>query len=121
MTTISQPSAADILAKAEELRWQIGSNIHQELLEAIYADAARIADRAVTRPDEAPHFDLDSTIDRLVTSRIWGFPIMMLMLSIVFWLTIAGANVPSAMLSSLLLETVYPLVKGIGPNSSLSA
>ena len=38
-------------------------------MESIYADAAGIADRAVTRGDEAPRFDMDRTIDRLVTSR----------------------------------------------------
>jgi ferrous iron transport protein B len=64
-------------------------------MEAIYTDAAAIADRAVTRPGEKPRFDLDRTIDRLVTSRVWGFPLMLLMFTGVFWITITGANVPS--------------------------
>ncbi|MCL6458317.1 MAG: ferrous iron transporter B [Gorillibacterium sp.] len=38
-------------------------------------------------------------LDKIVTSPIWGFPIMLAMLGVVFWLTIAGANVPSAMLA----------------------
>ncbi|MGE3343573.1 MAG: nucleoside recognition domain-containing protein, partial [Vicinamibacterales bacterium] len=41
-------------------------------------------------------------IDRIVTSPIFGLPIMALMLATVFWLTVAGANVPSAMLASAL-------------------
>ena len=69
-----------------------------------------IADRAVTRPGEKPRFDLDRTIDRIVTSRLWGFPIMILLFTFVFWLTIAGANVPSAMLAKLLLDKVLPAV-----------
>lgn len=44
----------------------------------------------------------DRKIDRILTSRITGFPIMILLLALVFWLTISGANVPSAMLSTLL-------------------
>jgi len=38
-------------------------------------------------------------LDKIVTSPIWGFPIMLAMLGVVFWLTIAGANVPSGLLA----------------------
>ncbi|MDP6416836.1 MAG: nucleoside recognition domain-containing protein, partial [Gammaproteobacteria bacterium] len=69
------------------------------------------ADRAVTRPQQPPRFDWDRTIDRLVTSRWFGFPLMLLMLTVVFWLTIAGANVPSSMLATLLLDNLHPLLK----------
>lgn len=101
----------DILTTAEKLRWEIGGNFHEQLMETIYTNAARIADRAVTRPDEKPRFDLDRTIDRVVTSRLWGFPIMVLLLTIVLWITIIGANIPSAMLATLLLDTVHPFLK----------
>ena len=40
--------------------------------------------------------ELDQRIDRIVTSRGFGLPLMLLMLAVVFWLTIVGANVPSA-------------------------
>ena len=53
----------DILRTAETLRRQIGGNFHERLIEDIYADAARLADRAVTRPDVPPRFDLDHAID----------------------------------------------------------
>jgi ferrous iron transport protein B len=105
---------ADILASAQTLRQQVGANAHDHLTEALYTEAARIADRAVTYPDTRPRFDLDRTIDRLVTSRVWGFPIMLLLLTVVFWLTIEGANVPSSMLASLLLDTVHPVLIDFG-------
>ncbi len=108
---LAVPSAQDILNKAAQLRWEVGSNVHETLVEAIYTDAARIADRAVVYPDRPPRFNLDRTIDRLVTSRLWGFPLMFLLFTVVFWLTIAGANVPSGMLATLLLDTVQPLLK----------
>jgi ferrous iron transport protein B len=38
---------------------------------------------------------------------------MLLLLTIVFWLTISGANVPSAFLASILLDTVHPFLKGV--------
>jgi ferrous iron transport protein B len=113
MTTHSITSPDDILNNAQSLRWGIGVDFHEKLMESIYTDAARIADRAVTRPDERLRFDLDRTIDRLVTSRTWGFPLMLLLLMIVFWLTISGANVPSSLLATLLLDTVHPFLKGV--------
>ena len=104
-------TANDILTRAEALRWGVGPDFHEQLMEDIYAEAARLADRAVTRPDDKPRFDLDRTIDRLVTSRTWGFPLMILLLAVVFWITIAGANIPSQWLFTLLLEKGYPLLK----------
>jgi ferrous iron transport protein B len=118
MNTPKQAAVNDILTTAEALRWQIGGNFHEHLMEAIYTDAAQIADRTVTRPDTPPRFDLDRTIDRLVTSRIWGFPLMLLLFTLVFWITISGANIPSGWIAALLLDKIHPLLKetaaGIG-------
>ncbi len=111
--------AKEILRTAEALRWEIGSDFHEQLMGAIYTDAIRIADRAVTRLSESPRFDLDRTIDRMVTSRIWGFPLMLLLLTGVFWITISGANVPSGLLAGLLLDTVHPFLKGVAAAISL--
>jgi len=100
----------DVLNNAQNLRWQIGQDFHGQLMEAIYTDASRIADRAVTRPGEQERFDMDRRIDRIVTSRTWGLPLMVLLLGIVFWLTIAGANIPSRMLATLLLDIIHPFL-----------
>ena len=104
-------AARQILDTAARLRWEVGSNLHENVVEAIYTDAAQIADRAVTYPDKPPCFNLDRTIDRLVTSRIWGFPLMLLLFTLVFWITIVGSNYPSAWLAAILLDTIYPLLK----------
>jgi ferrous iron transport protein B len=101
----------DLLNSADAMRWQIGQDFHEQLMEDIYTNAAQLADRAVTRPDEQPRFDLDRTIDRIVTSRLWGFPLMILLFTIVFWLTISGANVPSGMLATFFLDWLHPLLK----------
>lgn len=101
----------EIIKTADSLRWQIGQNFHDKLMEDIYTDAARIADRAVSRPGEKPRFDLDRVMDRVVTSRIWGFPLMILLFTLVFWITISGANVPSGWLANLLIDTMHPLLK----------
>ncbi len=41
----------------------------------------------------------DRRIDKIVTSKVFGFPILLGLLGIVFFLTIAGANYPSQLLS----------------------
>lgn len=97
-----------ILSSAKSLRWEIGEHIHDSLVESIYADANQIASRAVTVSSAKKSFDLDRTLDRLITSRWFGFPLMFLLLAIVFWLTVEGANVPSAMIASFLVDTLHP-------------
>lgn len=108
----------DILSAAYRLRQAIPGDLHEHVVEAIYGDAARIADRAVTRPGAPARPTLDRTIDRIVTSRIWGFPIMLVLFTVVFWITISGANVPSQMISSVLIDRLYPwlreLAAGVG-------
>jgi ferrous iron transport protein B len=110
MTTISPPSPSTILDTAQALRWEIGGDFHEQLMESIYTDAAKIADRAVTRADGKQRFDFERNLDRILTSRLWGFPLMIVLLAIVFWLTIAGANIPSKWLSWLLIDTIQPLL-----------
>ncbi len=113
--------AEEILATAQALRWEVGQSFHERLVEGIYAEAARLSDRAVTRPGQEARPDLDRRIDQIVTSRRWGFPLMVLLLTLVFWLTIAGANVPSGMLATLLLDQGHPWLKGLGAAAGLPA
>jgi ferrous iron transport protein B len=108
----TRTTSDELLSSASALRWEAGS-FHDSLAEAIYAEAARIADRAVTRGEERQRFDLDRAIDRLVTSRWLGFPVMLALLTVVFWTTIEGANVPSSLIASLLVDTVHPALKGL--------
>lgn len=100
-----------ILQTASRLRWEISDSMHEQWVEAIYAEAAYIADRAIRLPTKPAHFNLDRTIDRIVTSRIWGFPVMILLFTFIFWLTIVGANYPSNFLAFILLDTIQPALK----------
>ncbi|MBU5426302.1 ferrous iron transport protein B [Tissierella pigra] len=43
--------------------------------------------------------DFDRKIDKYLTSKTFGIPLMIFLLSIVFWITITGANVPSELLA----------------------
>jgi ferrous iron transport protein B len=117
----AQPNSKSdqLLAAAQTLRWEVGGDFHEKLMEAVYADAAHIADRAVTRPGEKPRFDLDRSIDRVVTSRRWGFLLMILLFALVFWITITVANIPSQWLNSLLIGTIYPWLQNLAAQIGL--
>lgn len=96
---MSTPTAANVLTRAAELRSTLQTQFRDETVKSLYAEAERIAGRA-SQEVGSRRYDFDQKIDRLVTSPIFGLPIMALMLATVFWLTIAGANVPSAMLAT---------------------
>jgi len=97
---------------ANTLRWEIGDNFHDKLTESIYTDASNIASRAINQNDKVRNYTFDSKIDSIVTSKTWGFPIMIGILSVILWLTIEGANVPSGLLFNLLIDWFYPILKG---------
>lgn len=100
-------NANDILDKAARLRGELGEGLHDHVTEAIYADAASIADAVVQREGQDHRPRLDQWLDSTLTHPVYGFVVMGLLLFGVFWLTITGANVPSSLLADLLLGTVY--------------
>ena len=75
---------------------------------AAMAQAAGIAREVVTLDDEKAH-RRDRALDRLLTSKATGIPAMLLLLAGVLWLTMVGANIPSELLSRLLMGWQEPL------------
>lgn len=67
----------------------------------IVAMAEKIASITVTTEKEE-YNDLDRRIDRIVTSRSFGIPIMAGLLGFIFWITITGANYPSQAIAAFL-------------------
>lgn len=109
----TKTSAEDILSMANAARWELGTDFHDTIIESIYKEASRIAQKTVKQTGEKEAYSFDLKIDKIVTSRLLGFPLMFLMLAIVFWLTVAGANYPSGLLSALLVDTLHPLLKNL--------
>ena len=72
--------------------------------------AARVA-QGVVRQTEGKG-DRDRRIDRILTSRYFGYPAMLALLALVFWLTIVGTNYISSWLQSLLNEGETLLTRG---------
>ena len=103
----------EIIIEADSHRLEFGESLHDSIMEAIYTDASRIASRSVTKKGTKEIPNIDRIIDNVVTSKWLGFPIMFFMLSIVFWLTVEGANYPSAMLASLLVDMGHPFMKDL--------
>ncbi len=61
--------------------------------EAIYCDVSKeLNSKKATR---------DRRIDKIITGRFTGIPIMLCLLIMILWITISGANYPSAILSDL--------------------
>jgi len=89
----------DILTKAETLRGTLSTGFRDEIVKSLYTEAESIAKRAVKTASEKK-YDFDQKVDRIVTSPIFGLPIMLIMLAVIIWLTVIGANVPSAMLAN---------------------
>lgn len=95
------PKLQELLHRAQKLREQVGPHLHDALVGSIYKEVSQIAQRAVkiTKPR---WYEWDVKIDRLLTSPIYGFPIMLALLTAVFWITIKGANIPSEMIAQAL-------------------
>lgn len=71
-----------------------GDHLRDEIVSGIYQQSAVICREAVTQ-SQRKQAEKTRKIDQVVTSRWLGFPIMLTLLGIVFYITIAGAGYPS--------------------------
>ena len=101
MSETNLASAKEIVVRAEALRSSLSSGFRDEIVKSLYFEAEVIARRAVNSAIDKK-YDFDQKIDRLVTSPITGLPIMLILLGLVIWLTVSGANVVSAWIATLL-------------------
>lgn len=60
--------------------------------------AEKICDGAVSYGKV--HDTRDRRLDRIFTGKVWAYPVMLLMLALILWITIVGANYPSELLSA---------------------
>lgn len=72
--------------------------IRDEIVSVIVKKSEKISKSVVTFRKEE-YNSTDRKIDSILTSKKFGIPIMILLLGVVFWLTITGANYPSQLLS----------------------
>jgi len=93
--------ATEILQKAETLRAGLSTGFRDEIVKSLYSEAENIAQRAVKTASDK-NYDFDQKVDRLVTSPVFGLPIMLALLAIIIWLTVSGANIVSDAIATVL-------------------
>ncbi|MGI6344540.1 MAG: ferrous iron transport protein B [Bacillota bacterium] len=89
-----------------------GEALRDEIVTSLVRRAEEIAGQCVTF-NNAAHDAWDRRIDQVVTSRRWGIPIMLGLLSLVYWITIVGANYPSGLLAAVLFRVEGWLARGL--------
>ncbi len=92
---------AEVCAEAESIRLGSGGKLGDAIVADIYANAESIVRKVVCQTSDAKS-NWDAKLDDVLTSRLFGYPIMLALLGLVFWITIEGANVPSGMIADAL-------------------
>lgn len=92
-------------AKKETLEILEKEGIYQEefkekIVSTIVKDAEEIG-KKVCKFENKDYANRDRKIDKILTSKKYGIPIMIIFLLLIFWITIVGANYPSQFLFSL--------------------
>jgi ferrous iron transport protein B len=114
-------TTGELLKQVESLRWKLPRNFHDRLTESIYGEANRIAARRTFRAGASRRLAMQRAADRLLTSPWTGFPLMGLLFTVVLWVTISGANVPSGMLYDLLIGRGAPFLHDVAGAAGLWA
>ena len=81
----------------------------EEYLENIFKKAHNISNE-VCKIEKTDYNEKDKKIDKILTSKKFGIPIMILFFCLIFWITIVGANYPSELLSNL-FNSIEPYFK----------
>lgn len=121
------PNQEIIMRKKDEMKMVLKQNGYttqkykDELVSSVVKIAQEIAQQCIQVENEDVH-KKDRRIDQILTSKTTGIPIMIALLLVIFWITIFGANIPSAFLSDILFsweETMAVFLRSIGVSSML--
>ena len=121
LTSLNDYTENDILCELNNIKSKIPdvfdkSKIRSHFTKTTYDYAKILSDEVVTTENKNS-MDRDEKIDRVISSKLLGIPLMLLLLCGILWITIEGANVPSSMLSDLLFSIepkIYNLLNTIG-------
>ena len=101
-----------LLLKARELISKSEKPFTDEIVSCIFITAEGIAAESVKKSCDRK-LSRDRKIDRILTGKLTGIPIMFLMLLGILWITVTGANYPSALLSEFLGNAELLLYNGL--------
>lgn len=92
---------AETIRLGQERLARAGESAEVSAALSLHHRAAEISAEVITA-ERRNGFSRDRRADRILTGRTFGIPIMLLLLLVLFYLTVQGANYPSALLSSAL-------------------
>ena len=110
---LEMPEISLALSQAREhlAKYGITNEILKDrIVAALVASAEKIC-RDTVQFHKTGYNEGDRKLDKILTSRFTGYPVMIGMLAVVFWLTITGANYPSQMLADALFRLQDQLTK----------
>ncbi|MBT2655739.1 ferrous iron transporter B [Bacillus sp. ISL-18] len=76
------------------------SKLRDEIVQRLYDRSRQLCNEGISYTKSKQDTRTEK-LDSIFTSPIFGFPIMITMLGVLFYLTIAGANIPSSLLAEL--------------------
>lgn len=79
------------------------NEIDDVLTESINNEASLISSKVVSYLNE-DYDKRDRKLDKILTRKLTGIPIMIILFAFIFWLTIAGSNYPSMLLQNVLFK-----------------
>ena len=97
---------SDIQEKLNQIKTNLSNesssitSIRDSIVSSIISEAEKIREKTCIFANSK--YNLKSRkIDKILTSKKFGIPIMIVFLAVIFWITIAGANYPSSLLSNM--------------------
>lgn len=86
---------------AERIMSRCEFDMGERMISDLYQNASKITNDVVARKASSKRV-WQQKADDIILSRTFGYPLMILLLGVVFWLTIIGSNIPSAWLGDIL-------------------
>lgn len=106
---INYDNIQDIISSQINILSEKITDFKDEIIKNIINHSERIFKLCVKEKNQ--NYDKhDRFFDKLLTSPVTGFPIMILLFLVIFWITITGANYPSDLISNLLFNFEEKLI-----------
>ena len=106
-----------LLKTVKRIRIENHDRFYDIITEDIYETAHKIVAQTVLTGRSRTHTPLEVKLDRILTHKVYGFMIMFVMLGLVLWITIKGANYPSEWLNNVLVGKLYPALKSFAADA----
>lgn len=106
----------ELMGLIESERRRIGLNgeaVRESVFKSVVRLAEKIAKECVTASEETSYTGFCRRLDRILTGKYTAFPFMALLLAFILWITVEGANYPSALLSKYLFSLQDPMYNGM--------